>query len=133
MCLDGEYDLSITWQTLQLQAGCNTSRRPVCTASWNFNRFDNRPANIERMEFLNWIPRRRSPVNTSMVWKICSMQRVTTIIELSRSGLDEREVYDITVDEHRFLLADGVFVHNSVDDDPATAMRYTETKMSVIA
>jgi DNA gyrase subunit A len=49
--------------------------------------------------------------------------------------LDEREdVYDITVDEHHnFLLANGVFVHNSIDDDPAAAMRYTESKMSVIA
>ncbi|MGH2515512.1 MAG: DNA gyrase subunit A, partial [Ktedonobacterales bacterium] len=45
--------------------------------------------------------------------------------------LDEREdVYDITVEtHHNFLLADGVFVHNSPDDDPAAAMRYTETKM----
>ncbi|MBF6589155.1 MAG: DNA gyrase subunit A [Ktedonobacterales bacterium] len=49
--------------------------------------------------------------------------------------LTEREdVYDITVDEHHnFLLAGGVFVHNSIDDDPAAAMRYTEAKMSAIA
>ncbi|HEX6817120.1 MAG TPA: DNA gyrase subunit A, partial [Ktedonobacterales bacterium] len=49
--------------------------------------------------------------------------------------LDEREdVYDITVDEHHnFLLAGGVFVHNSLDDDPPAAMRYTEAKMSAIA
>jgi DNA gyrase A subunit len=44
------------------------------------------------------------------------------------------DVYDITVDEHHnFLLASGVFVHNSLDDDPAAAMRYTEAKMSPIA
>jgi DNA gyrase subunit A len=49
--------------------------------------------------------------------------------------VDEREdVYDITVDEyHNFLLAGGVFVHNSVDDDPAAAMRYTEAKMAAIS
>ncbi len=49
--------------------------------------------------------------------------------------LEEREdVYDITVDtHHNFLLAGGVFVHNSLDDDPAAAMRYTEAKMSAIA
>jgi DNA gyrase subunit A len=54
---------------------------------------------------------------------------------LSVRPLPEREdVYDITVDEHHnFLLAAGVFVHNSVDDDPAAAMRYTEAKMSLIA
>jgi DNA gyrase subunit A len=49
--------------------------------------------------------------------------------------LAEREdVYDITVDEHHnFLLSGGVFVHNSVDDDPAAAMRYTEAKMAAIS
>lgn len=40
------------------------------------------------------------------------------------------DVYDITVDEHHnFLLADGVFVHNSIDGDNAAAMRYTEIRM----
>ncbi len=49
--------------------------------------------------------------------------------------LSEREdVYDITVDKyHNFLLADGVFVHNSPDDDPAAAMRYTEARMAAIS
>ncbi|MGH8057510.1 MAG: DNA gyrase subunit A, partial [Candidatus Entotheonellia bacterium] len=48
--------------------------------------------------------------------------------------LPEREdVYDITVDEHHnFLLAAGVFVHNSVDGDPPAAMRYTESRMTEI-
>ena len=47
---------------------------------------------------------------------------------------ERADVYDITVDEHHnFLLASGVIVHNSVDDDPAAAMRYTEAKMSAIA
>ena len=56
--------------------------------------------------------------------------RITSVRQL-----EEREdVYDITVDEHHnFLLAGGVFVHNSVDDDPAAAMRYTEAKMATIA
>lgn len=44
------------------------------------------------------------------------------------------DTYDITVDEHHnFLLAAGVFVHNSVDGDPPAAMRYTEIRMSRIA
>jgi DNA gyrase subunit A len=49
--------------------------------------------------------------------------------------LDERaDVYDITVDEHHnFLLASGVFVHNSIDGDPPAAMRYSEARMTLIA
>ncbi len=51
------------------------------------------------------------------------------IAEIRR--LEEKvDVYDITVDEHHnFLLADGVFVHNSIDGDNAAAMRYTEIRM----
>ncbi|HLZ22988.1 MAG TPA: DNA gyrase subunit A [Ktedonobacterales bacterium] len=86
----------------------------------NFNRFDNRPTNSERMDFLARVHPHAEHYNHRVV----SVRR-----------LDEQEdVYDITVDTyHNFLLADGVFVHNSPDDDPAAAMRYTETKMSVIA
>ncbi len=49
--------------------------------------------------------------------------------------LDETaDTYDITVDEHHnFLLAAGVFVHNSVDGDPPAAMRYTEVRMMRLA
>ncbi|MBU4124617.1 MAG: DNA gyrase subunit A [Nanoarchaeota archaeon] len=43
------------------------------------------------------------------------------------------DVYDLTVDSwHNFLLDAGVFVHNSIDGDPAAAMRYSEIKMSKI-
>src|SRR5262245_43125939 len=47
---------------------------------------------------------------------------------VSIEWLDETaDVYDITVDaHHNFLLASGVFVHNSIDGDPPAAMRYTE-------
>ncbi len=44
------------------------------------------------------------------------------------------DVYDITVDEHHnFLLASGVFVHNSIDADPPAAQRYTEARMAPFA
>ncbi len=44
------------------------------------------------------------------------------------------DTYDITVEEHHnFLLAAGVFVHNSVDGDAPAAMRYTEVRMARIA
>ncbi len=48
--------------------------------------------------------------------------------------LKKREdVYDVTVDPwHNFALAAGVFVHNSIDDDPPAAPRYTEAKLSVL-
>ncbi len=44
------------------------------------------------------------------------------------------DVYDLTVDiTQNFALAAGIFVHNSIDDDPAAAMRYTEARPSAIA
>ena len=44
------------------------------------------------------------------------------------------DVYDITVDPwHNFVLASGIFVHNSIDGDKAAAHRYTESKMAKIA
>jgi len=54
---------------------------------------------------------------------------------VARRMLDERaDVYDITVDpHHNFLLAAGVFVHNSVDGDPPAAMRYTEARLTPLA
>jgi DNA gyrase subunit A len=54
---------------------------------------------------------------------------------IAKRWLDERaDTYDITVDEHHnFLLAGGIFVHNSIDDDPPAAMRYTEARLTEIA
>jgi DNA gyrase subunit A len=44
------------------------------------------------------------------------------------------DVYDLTVDvTQNFALAAGVFVHNSIDDDPPAAMRYTEARPAAIA
>lgn len=53
---------------------------------------------------------------------------------VAKRMLTERaDVYDITVDEHHnFLLADGVFVHNSIDGDSPAAMRYSEAKLGRI-
>jgi DNA gyrase subunit A len=43
-------------------------------------------------------------------------------------------VYDLTIDgTHNFALAAGVFVHNSLDGDPAAAQRYTEVRMARIS
>ncbi|MGH2378191.1 MAG: DNA gyrase subunit A [Candidatus Limnocylindria bacterium] len=44
------------------------------------------------------------------------------------------DVYDLTVDiTQNFALAAGVFVHNSIDDDPPAHMRYTEARPAVVA
>ena len=44
------------------------------------------------------------------------------------------DVYDLTVDvTQNFALAAGIFVHNSIDDDPPAAMRYTEARPSAIS
>ncbi|MBM3200355.1 hypothetical protein FJZ53_05435, partial [Candidatus Woesearchaeota archaeon] len=47
---------------------------------------------------------------------------------------EESDVYDLTIEgTHNFSLASGIFVHNSIDGDAASAMRYTESKMTKIA
>ncbi|HEY8784978.1 MAG TPA: DNA gyrase subunit A [Candidatus Limnocylindria bacterium] len=44
------------------------------------------------------------------------------------------DVYDLTVDlTQNFALAVGVFVHNSIDDDPPAHMRYTEARLAAIS
>ena len=44
-----------------------------------------------------------------------------------------QDVYDLSCGPwHNFLLAAGVFVHNSIDGDKASAMRYSECKLSRI-
>ncbi|MDP3994247.1 MAG: DNA gyrase subunit A [bacterium] len=46
----------------------------------------------------------------------------------------KKDVYDLTIGPwHNFALDSGVFVHNSVDGDPAAAHRYTEAKLAKIA
>jgi len=45
----------------------------------------------------------------------------------------KEDVYDLTTEPwHNFLLDAGVFVHNSIDNDPPAASRYTECKLSKI-
>ncbi len=47
---------------------------------------------------------------------------------------DREDVYDLTINEtHNFLLAAGVFVHNSIDNDAPAAYRYTETRLAKIS
>jgi DNA gyrase subunit A len=44
------------------------------------------------------------------------------------------DVYDLTVDvTQNFAIAAGIFVHNSIDDDPPGASRYTEARLAGIS
>ena len=76
------------------------------------------------------------PCGTSTVSRICLTQRrLYNHRIVAKRLLDERaDVYDISVNTyHNFLLASGVFVHNSVDGDPPAAQRYTEARLAPIA
>jgi DNA gyrase subunit A len=54
------------------------------------------------------------------------------VISVAPTG--RADVYDLTVDvTQNFALAAGVFVHNSIDDDPPAHMRYTEARPAAIA
>src|SRR5437660_7189851 len=56
-------------------------------------------------------------------------QAVTSVAPAGRA-----DVYDLTVDvTQNFALAAGVFVHNSIDDDPPAHMRYTEARLAAIS
>ncbi|KKU54821.1 MAG: gyrase, A subunit protein [Parcubacteria group bacterium GW2011_GWA1_47_11] len=47
---------------------------------------------------------------------------------------EKADVYDLTIDgTHNFALAAGIFVHNSIDNDPAAAERYTEARLAKIS
>ncbi len=54
------------------------------------------------------------------------------VIKVENAG--RADVYDLMVEgTHNFALADGVFVHNSVDGDSPAAMRYTEARLTSLA
>jgi DNA gyrase subunit A len=56
-------------------------------------------------------------------------QRVAKVEPAGRA-----DVYDLTVDlTQNFALAAGIFVHNSIDDDPPGASRYTEARLAGIS
>ncbi|MBC7911942.1 MAG: DNA gyrase subunit A, partial [Pyrinomonadaceae bacterium] len=94
------------------------------------------PEFYEAQRNANWIPR----LNTALKYfkDFAELQEVSQHYNhriVAKQFLhDHADVYDITVDvHHNFLLADGVFVHNSVDGDAAAAMRYTEVRMARLA
>jgi DNA gyrase subunit A len=84
----------------------------------------------------NWIPRLENALSYYGSFdELLDAAQTYNHKVVSVTWLDETgDVYDITVDEHHnFLLASGVFVHNSIDADPPAAQRYTEARMSPFA
>ncbi|MFN2481440.1 MAG: DNA gyrase subunit A [Pyrinomonadaceae bacterium] len=98
-----------------------------------FGRDSLTPELYERARNANWIPRLEVALKYFNNFEdLIQAAQTYNHRVVSFRRLDERaDVYDITVDvHHNFLLAAGVFVHNSVDGDSAAAMRYTEARMS---
>lgn len=109
----------------------------------NFNRWlqlfpeqDITPELYEANRHQNWIPHLDKALTYFNGWEELQTagknynHRIVSIKHLQEVA----DTYDITVDEyHNFLLACGVFVHNSVDGDSPAAMRYTEIRLARIA
>ncbi len=93
------------------------------------------PEAYEANRNANWMPKLATALRyySSFDELVASAQTYNHKI-LSLRWLDETaDVYDITVDEHHnFLLASGVFVHNSIDGDPPAAMRYCVTADTLV-
>ena len=84
----------------------------------------------------NWIPRLGNALTyySSFEELLDAAQTYNHKVVSVRWIDGKADVYDITVDEHHnFLLASGVFVHNSIDADPPAAQRYTEARMTPFA
>jgi len=101
-----------------------------------FGRDSLTPELYEQQRTANWIPR----LDTTLKYFdgfndfIHAAQNYNHRVVAKQYLNTRADVYDITVDDHHnFLLADGVFVHNSVDGDAAAAMRYTEVRMTRLA
>lgn len=98
-----------------------------------FGRDSLTPELYERQRTANWIPRLATTLRYFDNFNdfVRAAQTYNHRVVAKRHLEERADVYDITVDEHHnFLLADGVFVHNSIDGDSPAAMRYTEARMA---
>src|SRR5437773_6319732 len=63
------------------------------------------------------------PIPASLAQKVAKMEPA-----------GRADVYDLTVDvTGNFALGAGIFVHNSIDDDPPGAPRYTEARLAAVS
>ncbi|HEY9245942.1 MAG TPA: DNA gyrase subunit A, partial [Candidatus Methanoperedens sp.] len=101
-----------------------------------FHRQEITPEVYEAHRDKNWIPRFETAMKyfKNFDHLLDSAQNYNHKIIAKRWLEESADTYDITVDRyHNFLLASGVFVHNSIDGDSAAAMRYTEVRLAKIA
>lgn len=91
------------------------------------------PEIYEQNRNTNWVPKKEKLINYFRDFdELTAQAKSYNHKVIGVRFLSEREdVYDITVDPwHNFALDAGIFVHNSIDNDPPAAMRYTECRMS---
>lgn len=94
------------------------------------------PAVYEARRNENWVPSLKTALRyfTSFEEMVQEAQTYNHRVVAKRMLVERAGVYDITVDVyHNFLLAGGVFVHNSIDGDSSAAMRYTEARLAPVA
>ena len=66
----------------------------------------------------------------SVLLEVTKNHKVSKVTKIK----EREDVFDLTIDNtHNFALDAGIFVHNSMDGDPAAAMRYTEAKLHAVA
>jgi DNA gyrase A subunit len=93
------------------------------------------PSLYQSQRKANWIPNCDKALQyfstfEQMVAVAGKNHRIVSVSSIQETA----DVYDITVNEHHnFLLASGVFVHNSVDGDAPAAQRYTEVRLDKLS
>ena len=93
------------------------------------------PEIYEKERYANWIPRIDNVLNyfDSFSELLTESQKYNHKVIKTRILQKKEDVYDLTTEPwHNFLLDAGVFVHNSIDNDPPAAQRYTECRLSRI-
>jgi len=93
------------------------------------------PEVYEKERYNNGIPKIKNALNyfNSFSKILAQSQKRNHKVVKTRILRKKEDVYDLTTEPwHNFLLDAGVFVHNSIDNDPAAAARYTECRLSKV-
>ncbi len=94
------------------------------------------PEVYERERTNNGVPKLKNALNyfNNFAEIVSESKRYNHRIVVAKILRKKENVYDLTIEpHHNFLLDAGIFVHNSMDNDPAAHHRYTEAKMTKIA
>jgi len=93
------------------------------------------PEIYEKERCNNGVPRLKNALNYFKDFSeiLTESQKYNHKVIKTRILQKREDVYDLTIEPwHNFALADGIFVHNSIDGDSAAAYRYTESRLSKI-